>query len=122
MNGIKKIFFCLLFFIFFINIQAQQDTTDQEINLFNSACKLIDSSKYKDAIVVLKKALKIKPDYYQAYNKMAFAKVKLGDYKGAEKDILSAIKITPDNYDSHKALGILYFETKKFKESIASLD
>ena len=100
MNGNKNMFFLLVFCIFSVNIFAQKDTAkqyNQEITLYNSACKLIDSSKYKDAIVVLKKAIKIKPDFYQAYNKMAAAKVKLDDYKGAEKDILQAIKIAPDN-------------------------
>lgn len=76
----------------------------------------MDSAKYKDAIVLFKKAVKIKPDYVEAFNKMALAKLKTEDYKGAEKDLQAALKIIPDNYESQKTMGILYYETKNIKK------
>ncbi|MGV2482486.1 UNVERIFIED_CONTAM: tetratricopeptide repeat protein, partial [Salmonella enterica subsp. enterica serovar Weltevreden] len=76
-------------------------------------------SKYEEAIVPLKKAVKLKPDYIEAWNKLALAKLKTKDYKGAEKDLKSALKIAPDNFESRKNLGIVYYENQKFKEAKA---
>ncbi len=118
------IFWILLNLIHF-ELLCQSDTTkviSEEMTLYSSACKLIDSTRYKEAISVLKKAIKLKPDYTDAFNKMAFAKLKLMDYKGAEKDLNTAFRISPDNFDTKKSLGILYYETKRFPESKAMID
>jgi tetratricopeptide (TPR) repeat protein len=117
----------LVIFVSFSTFQsfAQKDTSktkNEAIDLYKNACNLIDSSKYKEAVISLKKAIKIKPDFTEAYNKMALAKLKMQDYKGAEKDIRSALKIMPDNFESQKTMGILYYETKKMKEAKATLD
>ena len=72
---------------------AQKDTSKHktpEVDLYKNACKLMDSSKYKEAIVIFKNAIKLKPDYIEALNKMAQSKIKLKDFKGAEKDLKTA--------------------------------
>jgi len=94
MNGIKPlilvIFVCLCSTFCFS--QKKDTTKTAEVEIYKDACKLLDSTKYKDAITLFKKALKIKPDYTEAYNKMALAKLKTQDYKGAEKDLQAAQK------------------------------
>ena len=45
--------------------------------LYKKASKLIDSAKYEQALPFLKKAIKEKPNYWEALNKTAFAKIKL---------------------------------------------
>ena len=125
MNGISRLLIAIVLCFFSSFGFSQKDTSKTktgEADLFKSACKLMDSAKYKDAIVLLKKAVKIKPDYYEAFNKMALAKLKTEDYKGAEKDLQAALKIFPDNFESQKTMGILYYETKKYKEAKATLD
>lgn len=84
---------------------SQKDTAksaNPEIDLYKAAVKLMDSAKYEEAIVSLKQAVKLKKDYVEAYNKMALAKLKTKDYKGAEKDLKVASKLAPGNYDSQK--------------------
>ena len=108
-----------------IQTAAQKDTAksaNSEADLYKAALKLMDSSKYEEAIVPLKKAVKLKPDYIEAWNKLALAKLKTKDYKGAEKDLKSALKIAPDNFESRKNLGIVYYENQKFKEAKAAID
>ena len=120
-SSVMGMFFCFCFNIYF----SQNDTTKlktPEVAIYKSACKLLDSAKYDDAITLLKKAIKIKPEYTEAFNKMAFAKIKIMDFKGAEKDVRKAASITPDNFDSQKILGIIYYETKRMKEAKATLD
>jgi len=125
MNGIRALILGILFCLCSSVCFSQKDTSKTkggEVDIYKEACKLIDSAKYKEAIVLFKKAIKIKPDYTEAFNKMALAKLKSQDYKGAEKDLQAALKILPDNYESQKTMGILYYETKKFKEAKATLD
>ena len=89
---------------------------------FIAASKLIDSLNYKSGIDILKKTVKLKPDYWEAFNKMAFAKIKLLDYKGAEKDLEKAEKIAPLNYETEKLRGINYYYLQDYKRSKEELD
>src|SRR5207253_11283851 len=72
--------------------------------------------------IVLKKAIKAKPDYWEAFNKMAAAKIKLKDYKEAAKDLDKADKIAPFNYETLKLKGINFYLMNNFKEAKAALD
>lgn len=125
MNGINKIYFTLVFFIFSCQFFGQTDTSKiigLEIAIYKKACKLIDSLEYKKAITLLKSVIKIDPFHYNAYNKMGLAKIKTNDFKGAEKSIKQAIRILPDNVESYKMLVDLFFEEKRFSESKLYLD
>lgn len=104
---------------------AQKDTlktANPETEFYTKAIKLIDSAKYKDAETELKKALKLKKDYWEAMNKMAFIKIKQDNFKGAEKDLEAANKIAPNNYETLKYKGFVYFLTDRLKECKTSFD
>lgn len=98
--------------------QEVQDTTkaNPEVELFKKAVKLIDSARYKEAIVDLKKAIKIKPDYPAAYTKMAVAKIALKDLKGAEKDLKTSLASNPNDFESLKIMGFMFFNMENYKE------
>lgn len=102
--------------------EKNNDSIAEHQILFNSAKKLIDSSRYKESIPILKKALKLKPDYYEAINKMAFAKIKLLDYKGAGKELDKADIIMPMNYETAKLKGLNFYLSGNFNECKRSLD
>ena len=93
---------------------------DQEF--YKQACLLMDSSKYKEAIKTFQKAIKANSVFHQAYNKIAFCKVKLGDLSGAEKELQKSLKIQPDDHNTLKYLGYVYLENKKYKEAKYYLD
>lgn len=111
--------FCLLLVN---NIYSQADTAKAELTLYKDGCKLLDSAKYKDAIILFKKAIKEKNDYIPAYNKMARAKMSLEDLKGAEKDLQTALKISSNDFETQKNLAIIFYKTKRFKESKQMMD
>lgn len=98
------------------------DTIPEYQKTFTKAVILIDSAKYQDAIPLLKSAIKEKKDYWQAYNKMALCKIKLNDYKGAEKDLKKAELIMPINFETTKLNGINYYLNNKFNESKGAID
>ena len=109
--------------LFFVDqLFSQKDTANAELAIYKDGCKLLDSAKYKDAIVLFKKAIKEKNDFLPAYNKMAIAKMKLDDLKGAEKDLLAAHKISDNDFDTQKNLAIVYYKTKRFQESKQMMD
>ena len=56
-----------------------QDTAEatSEEKLYKAAIKLIDSSRYKEALAPLKKAVKLKPDYREAFTKIGLIKTNI---------------------------------------------
>jgi tetratricopeptide (TPR) repeat protein len=124
-SGFYKWFSTCFIWLFFLPISAQETRKDTVMPyeiLYNKASRLIDSAKYKDAVPILKKAVKEKPDYWEAFNKMAFAKIKLKEYKEAEKDLEKANTIAPFNYETLKLQGINFYLNNKFNEAKAALD
>ena len=100
-----KWFFLALIWLFPLISKSQEVLTDsvpEHEKIYAKALKLLDSAKYQDAIPIFKNAIKEKKDYWQAYNKMAYCKIKLKDYKGAEKDLKKAELIMPINFETTK--------------------
>lgn len=56
MNGISRLLIAvLLCFVASLGFSQKKDTSKTaEVDLYKSACKLMDSAKYKDAIVLFK--------------------------------------------------------------------
>jgi tetratricopeptide (TPR) repeat protein len=124
--GVKfnRFLFSWLIWLFMWPVLAQNsgDSLPNYLILYNSAVKLIDSSRYKESLPILKKAIKEKPDFWGAMNKMAFAKIKLEKYKEAEKDLDKAEGFAPLNYETQKLRGINFFLNGKYAESKAMFD
>jgi tetratricopeptide (TPR) repeat protein len=120
-----KWFLFFIIWFFFQSLRAQEvgkDSLSPAENFYAKASVLIDSAKYAEAIPLLKKAVKEKPAYWEAYNKMAFAKIKLKNYKEAAKDLDKADKIAPFNYETLKLKGINFYLNNNFTEAKAALD
>jgi tetratricopeptide (TPR) repeat protein len=120
--------FLLIAFCYFFHslVFAQQKDTTRSIDpagdLYKVALKEIDSLKYKQAIKTLAAALKKNPEMTVAYNKSAFCKMQLKDYKGAQKDLEQSIKIDHDHEETIKYLGRSYFMDKKYNEAKKNYD
>ena len=98
------------------------DTVPLYVKLYNKACQLIDTAKYNEAFPFLKKVLKENPDYFSAYNKMAYIFIKQKKNKDALKSLDKAGKISPLNYETLKLRGMLYFENEDYQKSKIALD
>lgn len=92
-------------------------TLDPAADLYKASIKLIDSLKYKDAIKLLEKSVKIKKDYAEAYNKIAFCKMELNDFASAQKNLELSLKYMPDNFNCIKYLGRACFLNKKYDQA-----
>ncbi|MBX3165525.1 MAG: tetratricopeptide repeat protein [Bacteroidetes bacterium] len=113
--------------LFSLHINAQDDNFDadtllpHETELYKNV-KLIDSARYKEAIAGLKKLIKENPDYAPAYNKMALAKIKMGNYKEASRDLSKAAALDSSNYETLRLKGIFYYLNAQYKESKRAID
>lgn len=108
--------------LFYNCLSAQKDSIPEYVKLYESAAKLIDSASYEEAIPLLKKAIKAKPDYWEAMNKSAFAKINLKKYKEAKKDLEKADKIAPLNYEGLKLKAIALYLNNEFTACKVALD
>jgi tetratricopeptide (TPR) repeat protein len=61
--------------------------------------------QFDEAIACYKKALKIKPDYAEAYNNMGVALQDKGDSEAAIKSYKQALKIKPDYAEAYNNMG-----------------
>lgn len=117
------IFFVIWFFqLVGYGQEAKKDTVAGYEKLYSEASQLIDSARYEQALPLLKKVVKEKPTYWEAFNKSAFARIKLKNYKEALKDLDKAEKIAPLNFESLKLRAITLYFSDKFKESKIAFD
>jgi tetratricopeptide (TPR) repeat protein len=124
-NRLYKWLFFGFIWLLNTNIFGQQVTKDSippHMVLYNTASKMLDSSKYKEAIVILKKAIKIRPDFWEAYNKAAMAEMQLLDFKNAAKDLDKAEFFQAMNYETTKLKGIYFYSLGDFSASKSALD
>jgi tetratricopeptide (TPR) repeat protein len=66
---------------------------------------------YPEAVAQLEMALKIHPNYADAYAERGLVKLKQKDFTGAKIDLQKALEINPDNYTANLNLLILYQRT-----------
>jgi len=125
MQSVKNFYKWLLtlFMWFFVaHLFSQKDSIPIHQKFFDDGIKLIDSARYKEAIPLLKKAYKNKPDYWEAMNKSAYAYHKLVDYKNAKKELDKAQTIAPLNYEGLKLKAIVLFQNNEFAACKPVLD
>ena len=125
----NKWYYLCFIWLYFTGVQAQdrqgtpvKDSIPEHIRYFEAANKEIDSLRYDAAIKLFKKAIKKKKDYWEAYQRSAFAKYKKADYKGAIEDLEHAEKLTNWMFDIYKLKGMVYYANKDFKNAKKFLD
>ena len=77
-----------------------------------------DLEEYRNAIASYKKAIRIKPDYAEAYWGIGYAYDELEEYQNAIVSYKKAIQIKPDYADAHWGLGYTYENMGRDNEAI----
>lgn len=80
-----------------------------------------ESKRYRSAIEAYKMAIKIKPDYLDAYVNLGQVYYKLGRYSEAADSYKKAVKIKPDAATYNK-LGILYIIARKYSMAVDAFE
>ena len=71
------------------------------------------NKKYKQALILLSKSNKKKPNQADTLNYLGFTTRKLGDYAGGEKYYLQGLAIEPEHHGINEYLGELYIATNR---------
>ena len=106
----RKIIFSL--FLILILLCSCSKINEEAVVWFNKANALWDGQKYTDpkkAIGYLNNAIKLQPDYAQAYYNRGNAYYGLGLYKRAIKDYNETIRLKPKDIDAYYNRGNAYF-------------
>jgi tetratricopeptide (TPR) repeat protein len=82
---------------------------------------LADNGQFKEAIEALKNAIRITPDFAEAYNNLGIAYGKADFIKEAIEALKNAIRIKPDYAQAYNNLGIAYSKSDLHKEEIEAL-
>jgi signal transduction histidine kinase len=104
----RKFNLIILLFFFCLNTKGQNDTI-----FFDNGVSKTQAEEYKAAISDYTKAIKINPEYADAYFYRGCAKQKLGDFKGAISDFTKAIKVNPNYVDAYYYRGMAKDELAK---------
>ncbi len=74
--------------------------------------------QFDEAVVQLRKANKVAPDYSAPYNMLGYSLKSLGKYDDAEKAFQEYTKLIPDDPNPYDSYGELLMKSGKFEESI----
>src|SRR3954451_7479541 len=66
--------------------------------------KYYENGKYKEALIMYRKALQRDLKYGEAYYRSALAEIALQQYLNAIRDLQRAVELQPENLDAHDRL------------------
>jgi len=92
----------------------EMDNADQ---LNNLGQRYQERGEYLKAIDSYKKAIKMRPSFYSAYNNMAVCYGKLGQLREAEEALKKTIEIKPDDFYAMNNLAVTYIKTGRMDEA-----
>ena len=91
------------------------------VDLYNTALKLAQDGKNKDAVSKLNEAVKAHPDFMLAFNELGVQYQKMGELDKANEALESALKISPNNFAPLVNHGIVLVRLKRYAEAEADL-
>lgn len=94
---------------------------DNAEEYFMKGVKYEKSNQYADAVEAYKGAVKINPDYMDAYVNLGTVYYKLGRYADAVDAYKHAVKIKPNFQTIYNKLGTIYIITGKYLAAIDTL-
>ncbi len=106
-----SLMFSLLFVVFPLNAGAE----DYELYIAEGIQK-INQGRTEDAIVILKKALKLSPESPEAAYYAGIAYSRNGNYKEAEGLFLRALQLDETSANAYLELGRIYYVTSRCDE------
>lgn len=80
----------------------------QGIDAYNSAVELIKAGENDEAVILLEKAISLKPDIAPAYFNLGRLYLINGDLDKAEKSLLKALELNPDLNPAYAMLADVY--------------
>ena len=87
-----------------------------------SVAYLIKDEDPEDALADYAEAIRLKPDYAEAYSNRGIVKAKLGRYDDALADYAEAIRLKPDHASSFYNRGVAKAKLGRYEDALADYD
>jgi tetratricopeptide (TPR) repeat protein len=97
----------------------QQLTAD---DYFLQAGEKSDKGQLKAAIADYDQAIRLRPNYPEAYSRKGWARMSLSDYQGATADFEQAIRLNPNSAEAFYGRAVSRMGLKDIKGGLADLD
>jgi Flp pilus assembly protein TadD len=98
-----------------------QEVPEQARKLYQKASDLLEKpDKHKEALAVLKNALEVYPQYFDALEMLGTEQVKDREYEPAIPVLTKALEINSRAYNSCFALGVAQYNLKQLQPAIES--
>lgn len=85
---------------------------------YDHGVALTKAGKFEEAIKAFKQAIKLRPDYIDAHNRLAEAYAEIDEFKKAADTLKQAIRYQPDSATAYAKLGDAYENAGETKKAI----
>lgn len=99
-----------------------QEIPKPALKEYEHAQKNLKNSKTDEAIIELKKAIELFPDFYDAMELLGVEYIKKGQYEAALPLFAHAIEINKRSTKCHYGLGVAYLKINKLNEAVEWLE
>ena len=99
-----------------------QEIPKPALKEYEHAQKNLKNSKADKAIIELKKAIELFPDFYDAMELLGVEYIKKGQYEAALPVFAHAIEINKRSIKCHYSLGVAYLKINKLNEAVEWLE
>lgn len=89
---------------------------------FQIANNLLDGGQFDKAVEIYKLALASRPDWSCAWRHKGEAYFRMKDMANAERALLKSIETRIDHYDAYLMLADVYYQNKKFKNALSTIE
>ena len=104
-----------------ITVSKPGDATKTPETYFLRGRLLEDRNSLREAIEEYKKAIRLKPDYFEAYANLGSAYYKVGNYSDAADAYTQAVKLKQDEVSIYNKLGTLYIILDDYPKALINL-
>ena len=95
---------------------------DEAIKKYIKSKELSEKQNYNDALVYLDEAIKLKPDYKEAYNEKGKLLLTIGKESDAIRNFIFATMIDPDYKDAWTNMEAAHLIKSKYENAIRAID
>ena len=95
----------------------QDQTSDEAAMLNNQAVACVESSRYDEAIDLLKRAITLQPELASAHYNLASVYETQGRFPDAIEAFKQAVRFNPNIVGAHYHLGVAFNKTEHYAEA-----
>src|SRR5262245_54591885 len=97
---------------------SQDQTRDEAAALNDQAVDLFESHRYDEAIGLLERAMKLKPERATAHYNLGCIYQTQGRFAAAIEAFKQAVRLKPDFTDAHHLMGVAYSKIEHYTDAI----